>query len=116
MNEVAQAPAAKTDMAKIIYVLYLLGLVTGVTSLVGVIMAYVHRSDAPDWLKSHYTFQIRTFWIMVLYGFICGILTILLIGFLLFILLAVWWVVRCVKGLKYLDQRVAYPDPQTWGF
>lgn len=31
--------------------------------LVGVVMAYVNRGDAPEWLRAHYRYQIRTFWI-----------------------------------------------------
>jgi uncharacterized membrane protein len=53
---------------------------------------------------------------MILYAIVCGLLTLALIGALLFVALAIWWIVRCVKGLKYLDQKVAYPDPETWGF
>ena len=34
--------------------------------LAGVIIAYAQRRDAPDWVHSHYRFQIRTFWIAVL--------------------------------------------------
>jgi uncharacterized membrane protein len=116
MNETLSERAATTDMAKIIYVLYLVGLLTGLTTLIGVVMAYIYQDDAPDWLKTHYRFQIRTFWIMLLYAIICGLLTFLLIGVLLFVVLAVWWIIRCVKGLKYLDQRVAYPKPDGWGF
>ncbi len=116
MNDAVTERAANTDMAKIIYVLYLVGLLTALTSLVGVVMAYIYRDEAPDWLKTHYTFQIRTFWLMLLYAFICFLLTFALIGMLLFFVLAVWWIIRCVKGLKYLDQRVAYPDPEGWGF
>ncbi|HIF9240904.1 TPA: DUF4870 family protein [Photobacterium damselae] len=47
--------------AKIIYILYLVGLVIGVTGIVGVIMAYVNKGDAPQWLQDHFRFQIRTF-------------------------------------------------------
>jgi uncharacterized membrane protein len=116
MNEADSTRPANTETAKIIYVLYLIGLAAGVTAFVGLVMAYIYKDDAPDWLKTHYQFQIRTFWIMLLYALICGILVWVLIGALLFVVLAIWWVIRCVKGLKYLDQRVAYPDPLGWGF
>lgn len=116
MNEVSAQRVASTSVAKIIYVLYLLGLLAGITVVVGVIMAYVYRDDAPDWLRTHYELQIRSFWIMLLYVAISGILCLLLIGFLLLLLVAVWWIVRCVKGLKYLDQGAAYPDHRSWLF
>jgi uncharacterized membrane protein len=39
-----------------------------------------------------------------------------LIGILLFFVIAVWWIVRCVKGLKYLDQKTAYANYESWAF
>jgi uncharacterized membrane protein len=116
MNEVTAERTGNPDTAKIIYILYLVGLVNGITIIVGVIMAYVYRDGAPDWLRTHYESQIRIFWIGLLYCAIAGILTFILIGVLLYVLIAVWWIVRCVKGLKHLDQRGAYPDYQGWAF
>ena len=44
---------ADTDMAKIIYVLYLVGWVIPVIPpIIGLIMAYINRSDAPAWVQS----------------------------------------------------------------
>jgi uncharacterized membrane protein len=107
-------PAGTAGTAKIVYVLYLVSLAVGVTALVGVIMAYVNMGDAPDALKTHYRFQIRTFWIGLLYGIVGAILSIVGIGFLLLAFVAVWLIIRCVKGLKILDRNEAYPNPATW--
>ena len=46
---------------KIIYILYLAGFIVGVTPLIGIVMAYMARGEGPDWLQSHYRWQIRTF-------------------------------------------------------
>jgi uncharacterized membrane protein len=81
MNEVSAERTGSPDMAKIIYVLYLVGVVTGVTMII-----------------------------------CAGILTVVLIGILLFFVIAVWWIVRCVKGLKYLDQKTAYANYESWAF
>ncbi len=110
-------PAApeRDSTAKIIYVLFLLSFFAGVTSLVGVIMAYVYEGDASERIRTHYRFQIRTFWIGVLYAFLSSLALMLFgIGILGFLFLAVWIIVRCVKGLRYLDRREAVPDPATW--
>jgi uncharacterized membrane protein len=108
-------PAGSSDTtAKIVYILYLLSLAFGVTSLVGVVMAYVHVGDAPEPLKTHYRFQIRTFWIGLLYASAGVLLLAVLVGGLVLAFVVVWLVVRCVKGLKYLDRREPYPDPKTW--
>ena len=54
-------------------------------------MAYIYRDDAPDWLRTHYESQIRMFWIGLLYCIIAGILIWVLIGFLLYLVIAIWW-------------------------
>lgn len=108
-------PAAQSDStAKIVYILYLVALVSGVTALIGVIMAYVNVGEAPEPLRTHYRFQIRTFWIALLYCIVSGLLTIVAIGALLFVLVAVWYVVRCAKGLQYLGRGQPYPNAATW--
>lgn len=116
MNQTVTDSPANTSIATIIYVLYLLTLISGITVIVGVIMAYLYKDHAPEWLRTHYELQIRTFWIGLLYGVIAGILCAALIGFVLLFVLAIWWIIRCVKGLKYLDQRASYPDHRSWGF
>ncbi len=113
---VAQEKPTTEGTAKIVYILYLTGLVFGITSLIGVVMAYINKDDAPEWLKSHYQFQIRTFWIGILYTFIGIILSFVLIGVLVLFFFVIWLIVRCVKGIKYLDQKEAPPDPTGWMF
>jgi uncharacterized membrane protein len=108
-------PARASDTtAKLVYVLYLVSLLFGVTSLVGVVMAYVNVGDAPEPLKSHYRFQIRTFWIGILYAVVGMLLLLVAVGGLVLAFLVVWMVVRCVKGLKYLERREPYPNASTW--
>lgn len=102
--------------AKIIYILYLLSLIFGLTSVIGVVMAYINQDDAPDWLKTHYRFQIRTFWISLLLGAVGVILSFVLIGYLLLLFLVFWLIIRCIKGLKSLERREAHPDPTSWLF
>jgi uncharacterized membrane protein len=104
----------EADNANIVYILYLVGLLVGVTSIVGVIMAYVNRGDAPDWVQTHYRFQIRTFWIGLLYGLI-GLLTfIIVIGVFWLMFVMVWWIVRCVKGMQAISRGAPYEKPATW--
>ncbi len=110
-------PASSTSAvsnAQIIYILYLVSLVVGVTSIVGVIMAYVYRGDAQDWLRSHYRFQIRTFWIGLLYVVIGMLLSAVLIGFLVLLFWLVWLILRCVKGMQQLERREPVTDVETW--
>lgn len=117
MNDpVVQGSKNARGMASAVYILYLVSLVFGITSLIGVVMAYISRSDAPEWLASHYRLQIRTFWIGMLYGIIGMILVYVVIGWLVLLFTLVWFVVRCVKGLKYLNDGKPYPNPAGWMF
>ena len=105
---------AEGDTAKLVYILYLASLIVGITAIVGVIVAYVNRGDAPAWVQTHYRFQIRTFWIGVLYGVISIITMFILIGFLFALFTLVWWIVRCAKGLQRQSRGEAYDKPATW--
>ena len=110
----ASQAAWSDTSAKAVYALYLASLVVGITVLVGVVMAYVNVGDAQEPLKSHYRFQIRTFWIGLLYCTIGALLALAVVGFAVIAFFYVWLIVRCVKGLKALDRREPYPDVRTW--
>jgi len=117
MNENNTMPSSSSEgTAKIVYVLYLVGIVLGITGIVGVVMAYVSKSEAPEWLQSHYQFQIRTFWIGLLYLVIGSILAVVLIGYLVILFWIVWLIIRCVKGINLLDKKQPHPDPTGWMF
>ncbi|WP_321276804.1 hypothetical protein [Thiomicrorhabdus indica] len=97
---------ANVSSAKINYILYLVGLVIGLTALVGVIFAYVKRSEEnPDWLNAHYSFQIRTFWYGLAYLIIGSLLSVIIVGWLVILFWIIWLVVRCVKGMSALDAQ-----------
>ena len=117
MNETSQnEKPATTTSAKIIYILYLISIIIGITAIVGLIMAYVNRDDSPDWLATHYRFQIRTFWIGALYLFVGVMFSQVIIGVFILLFWLAWIIVRCAKGLKYLEREEAYPDPAGWMF
>lgn len=107
--------ATDTTIPIVVYVLHLAGMVTGgLTSLVAVVIAYVYRGNGPGWLDEHYRYQIRTFWMALLYFGISGLLTLILVGFLTWLVAVVWLVIRCVKGLKALNERRPPHNVDTW--
>jgi uncharacterized membrane protein len=57
-----------------VYILYLVGFLTGITVLAGVVIAYLQRDNTDRVSQSHSQFQIVTFWIGLLYFFL-GLLT-----------------------------------------
>ena len=116
MNQAATDRPASSEVAKIIYVLYLVGFAAGITLVIGVVMAYVNKDEAPEWLQTHYRFQIRTFWLALLYCVAGFVLMFVLIGFLVWLLTAIWLIVRVIKGFKHLEKSEAMPNYQTWLF
>ena len=99
-----------------VYILYLLSFLTGITGLIGVIIAYLQRDETDPICKSHFQFQITTFWIGLVYFFV-GLLTIhFVIGGFILIWLFIWTLIRCVKGLLILNKGNAIPDPNSWWF
>jgi uncharacterized membrane protein len=92
----------------------LVGFLTGITVLIGVIIAYLQRDETDPICNSHFQFQITTFWIGSVYFFV-GLLTIYVaIGVLILIWWAIWTLVRCVKGLLILNKGNAIPYPNSW--
>jgi uncharacterized membrane protein len=74
----------------------------------------VNRAGSPEWLRSHYTLQIRTFWIGLLYFFIACACLFILIGVPMLLAVAVWYVVRCALGISRLLKNEPYPTPESW--
>lgn len=109
-----QENARKT--ALVVYALYVGSFIVGITLLAGVIVAYIYRNDANGWLASHYRFQIRTFWMFVLFSVIGGLTVILIVGWFILVFAAVWLIVRCVIGIKLLGERQPIADPGSWLF
>ncbi|VAW47169.1 Probable transmembrane protein [hydrothermal vent metagenome] len=110
------SPNLSTTIPMVIYALYLANFVIPFTALIGVIIAYVNKSNETNFLQSHYQFQIRTFWIGLLYAIIGFILTMILIGWIILLFYAVWLIIRCVQGFKYLNNQQPIPNPTSWMF
>ncbi len=113
----AVPPALQDDktMPIIVYACYIGGWVTGgVSAIVGLILAYVSKGAAPEWLQSHYVFQIRTFWLSLLFGVIGFATAFLGIGLLILAGIGIWVTVRAIIGLSWLLKGQAYPTPRNW--
>lgn len=95
--------------ALIVYGLYVASYFVGITALIGVIIAYLKRGDARGtaW-ESHFSNQILIFWTVLVVGLIGGFLTLILIGWLVLVVLAVWSIWRVVKGIVRALDGAAY--------
>ena len=111
----AQSAGFDFNRPTIISLVYLSSFVFGITIIVGVVLAYVWKGEAhADWESSHYDYMIRTFWIGLIGSVISFILMLVLIGFLLWIAVAVLVVVRCVLSLINAQKQAPMPNPETW--
>jgi uncharacterized membrane protein len=112
-----QRPIVSDDtLAVAVYVLYGVGFFTGISALIGVIIAHVKVDDADPVLRSHYRFQIRTFWIGLLYLVIGIPLCVVLIGIPILIWSFVWSLVRIVKGILLINENKPIANPGSWLF
>jgi uncharacterized membrane protein len=81
--------------------------VFGLPSILAVVLNYARQPEVEGtWLKSHFRWQIRTFWYALLWMFVAGLLSaplaLVLVGFLTFYLAAMivgaWVIYRVVRG------------------
>jgi uncharacterized membrane protein len=114
------APSLVT-IAHIVYALHTLSLAIGAftaatvvgaflfgwPSIIAVILNYVKRSEARGtWLESHFDWQIRTFWLSLLWAagiaVVSAVLVIVLVGFATWFIglfaLGIWAIIRIARG------------------
>ena len=111
------SPSSPTRvLALAVYVLYCASYIFGITVIIGLIIAYVKVGDADPMLRTHYQFQIRTFWIGLLYFVVGVVLTFVLVGIVILLWWFVWSLVRIIKGLLALNERKPIANPTSWMF
>ena len=120
----AKRPLKKSDnqivdnrgLAFTVYILYFLGYVTGITTFIGVMIAYLQDRSSGSELASHFTFQVRTFWIGLLYLVVGALLLQMAIGVLVILWWLVWSLMRNVKGILALNRNEPIANPNSWMF
>lgn len=89
----------------IVYVTYAVGLLILFTPVVGVIMAYVKRDEAQGTIyASHIDYLIKTFWVSLVGTVLGTFTTLILIGWLILLVTAIWFIYRVVIGLIKLNE------------
>lgn len=108
-NEVSRRSDPARNLAVVVYILqglsFFLG---GITGLVGVVINYVKQDDVRGtWVEPHFRWQIRTFWIGLLWTVIGVVTTFLIIGWFILLGIAIWLIYRIVKGALALNDGKA---------
>ncbi len=128
MTQPASSPQSfLTDPRKVLFLnyllLFLMVLTFGLTGIIALLIASFREDDAPDWLKTHYEFQRRTFWLGVIpliacfaIGFALGIQGInnQILSLALVLIPLIYLTGRCVMGFNHLLYNRAYPNPKSW--
>ena len=91
----------------VVYVLQILSFITGITMIAAIIVDYMKYGEAKGtWLESHFSWQIRTFWWALLWTVIGCLTSVILIGFVILFVNAIWVVYRIVRGyIKLIDHE-----------
>jgi uncharacterized membrane protein len=84
----------------------------GWPSIIAVVINFATRKQAEgSWLASHYQWQMRTFWVALLWLLVAGLLVITLIGIpaavLVMFVAGIWVLYRMLRGWLALANRQA---------
>ena len=101
---------AQENLAHIVYLLQAIGFFVGITYIAGVILNHIKNRDiTDDVVKSHFRWQIRTFWFSLLWSVIGIVLSLVLIGYILLLVNFVWVLYRVIRGwLRLRDSQPMY--------
>lgn len=114
--------AAGRSVTLFIYILQLLGLLVVFPPILGLAVNYAQRDSVAGTIyASHFTWQIRTVWWTLLWGLAGGAMMyaagpmgqpiVGIVGALLLLATAFWFMYRIVKGYIHFANRRAMPLP-----
>jgi uncharacterized membrane protein len=112
----SQPAVSDTGLAFIVYLLYFAGYLTGITKIIGVIIAHLQSGSPDPVARSHFQFQIRTFWIGLLYLIVGAVLLFVVVGAFVLLWWLVWSIVRNIKGVLALNENRPIANPTSWMF
>lgn len=92
----------------LVYILQAIGFIVGLTFIAAVIVNYIQRNELQSELaRSHFRWQIRTFWFSVLWVVIGGLLAFVIVGYFILLANVVWTLYRVIKGWIRLNNNQA---------
>ncbi len=90
------------------YVLHIMAPFTFWTAaIIGVVIDHIKINEtSSEFIRSHHRWLIRTFWWGLLWLVVTTGLMLILIGYLLYFVVAIWWFYRVIRGvLAYVERR-----------
>ena len=102
--------AALARLATIVYALQAASFFFPLTLFAAAIVNYVRRDDARGtWVESHFRWQIRTFWWVLVCCVAGGLTVFVLIGWFILGAASLWLIYRIVKGWLFLSEKRPLP-------
>ena len=96
--------------------IYVLFMVNIIPAIIGMVLLNRYKDGVPDWMRSHFQFLEGTFWKGLLFGVVGFVLAAIMIGWIVLLVLVVWWYLRVANGYMALQRGEAIPNPSGWGF
>ena len=105
-DPVARRSDPARNLAVAVYILQALSFfLGGLTGLVGVIINYDKLDEVRGtWIEPHFRWQIRTFWIGLMWTVIGVVTAPLIIGWFILLGISIWIIYRIVKGALALNE------------
>lgn len=89
-----------------VYALQAAAFFIGLSYIAAIILNYVKLDDVRGtWLDSHFRWQIRTFWWSLAWFVLGTLATVILIGYVILTVAAIWVIYRIIKGWLRLSER-----------
>ncbi len=116
MDETTTQPDTARTLAFVLYGLFAAGFISsGVTTLAGLLIAYLKRDTLSGTVyRSHADWLIRTFWLSLAVSLVGLLLTLVGVGVLVLLGVAVWVIYRLVVGALAVNERKPIAEGQ-WG-
>ncbi|AXQ30331.1 hypothetical protein D0B54_17360 [Solimonas sp. K1W22B-7] len=110
MNQppIGSSPEAERNTLLIAYVLHIIAPFTFWTAAIaGVIIDHIKINEtSSEFIRSHHRWLIHTFWWGLLWLVIASVLVWFLVGFVIYAVVAIWWLYRVVRGgLSFMENR-----------
>jgi uncharacterized membrane protein len=94
----------------VVYILHALAIFNGLTAIIGVIISHLKVNEVSgDFARSHHRWLIRTFWWGLLWVLIATVLMVVGIGFLIYLVVWIWWIYRVVRGIINFSEHRPMP-------
>lgn len=86
-----------------LYALSLFGLV--LPSVAAIVINYLKRDTSTPLYRAHHQWMIHTFWWGLLWSIVGGVLSLVLIGWVVLFVVWVWWIYRLIRGFLALMEN-----------